>query len=41
MVLLGSSEIQGLLDKFPGFIGAVLVLDSGEVLELGDVRLAR
>jgi len=39
MVLLGSSEIQGLLYKYPGFIGAVLVLDSGEVLELGDVRL--
>jgi len=38
MVLLGSSKIQELLYKFPGFIGAVLVLDSGEVLELGDVR---
>jgi len=38
MILLGSHNIQELLYKFPGFIGAVLVLDSGEVLELGDVR---
>ena len=38
MILLGSHKIQELLYKFPGFIGAVLVLDSGEVLELGDVR---
>jgi len=40
-VLLGSERVSGLFEQASGFIGAVLVLENGDVLELGDVRLMR
>jgi len=40
-VLLGSEQVQELFERTDGFIGAVLVLDNGEILEFGDVRLKR
>jgi len=39
-VLLGSSAAE-LLGSVPGFIGAIVVLDSGEVLEYGKVEFTR
>ena len=38
-VLVGSEGMLDIYSQIPGFIGAVLVLNSGEVLEFGDVRL--
>jgi len=38
-VLLGSELVSGLFERTDGFIGAVLVLDDGYVLVIGDVRL--
>jgi len=36
-VLLGSEKIPEFFEKTPGFIGAVLVLENGELLELGEM----
>ena len=38
-VLMGSERVQGMFGQASGFIGAVLVLVNGDILELGDVRL--
>jgi len=40
-VLFGSELAAGLFERTNGFIGAVLVLENGDVLEFGDVRLIR
>jgi len=40
-VLLGSELVSGLFERTNGFIGAVLVLENGDVIEFGDVRLRR
>ena len=37
-VLLGSEKVSELFEGFQGFMGAVLVLENGRLLELGDVR---
>ena len=39
VILAGSEAAFELLDRAPGFIGAVLILDNGEILQYGDVRL--
>jgi len=39
-VLMGSERVQELFDRAPGFVGAALVLEDGEVLTFGDVRLS-
>ena len=39
-VLAGSEKAPEILLQAPGFIGAVLVLENGEVVTLGDVRFA-
>ena len=39
-VLGGSEKAPTLLTQVPGFIGAVLVLENGEIQTLGDVRFA-
>jgi len=36
-VLLGSDNVEDLFSRANGFIGAVIVLDSGELLKFGDV----
>jgi len=36
-ILLGSERASEIFEKAPGFIGAVLVLESGKVLRFGDV----
>ena len=38
-VLYGSEKVQELFEQVPGFIGAVLVLESGEVKTFGEVEL--
>jgi thiamine biosynthesis lipoprotein len=38
-VLLGSEGARELMDKIPGFVGAVLVLENGDVLTFGEVEL--
>ncbi|MCL2662853.1 MAG: FAD:protein FMN transferase [Oscillospiraceae bacterium] len=38
-VLLGSERAKALMENIPGFVGAVLVLENGDVLTLGDVEL--
>jgi len=40
-VLLGSEKIREFFENTPGFIGAVLVLKNGELLEYGDMVLVR
>ena len=40
-VLLGSELVVEMFERSSGFIGAVLVLENGEVLEFGDVRMKR
>jgi len=37
-ILMGSEEITEVLTNHYGFIGAVLILQDGEILEIGDVR---
>ena len=37
VVLLGSEKAASVLDRAPGFIGAVIVLESGEQLQYGDI----
>ena len=36
-VLLGSDRAAGVFANAPGFVGALLVLDSGELLQFGDI----
>jgi len=38
-ILMGSERTQELLDHIPGFVGAVLVLEDGEVLTFGEAYL--
>jgi thiamine biosynthesis lipoprotein len=38
IILAGSENTEALLKQIPGYIGAVLVLDTGELLRFGDVR---
>jgi thiamine biosynthesis lipoprotein ApbE len=38
-VLVGSERAKALMDKIPGFVGAVLVLKNGDVLTFGEVNL--
>jgi len=38
-VLLGSERAKELMDDLPGFVGAVLVLENGDVLTFGEVNL--
>jgi len=40
-VLLGSERARGIFDRFNGFTGAILVLENGDILEIGDVELTR
>ncbi|MCL2627578.1 MAG: FAD:protein FMN transferase [Oscillospiraceae bacterium] len=40
VILAGSREAAALFERVPGFIGAVLVLENGEVQIFGDVRFA-
>ena len=40
-VLLGSEKIPEYFEKTPGFIGAVLVLENGELIEFGDIKLVK
>jgi len=40
-ILAGSAKAMELLAQTPGFIGAILVIDDGEVLTFGDVRLVQ
>jgi hypothetical protein len=37
-VLLGSERALEIFDRASGFIGAVIVLDSGELLKVGKVE---
>jgi len=39
VILLGSEKAQEVFGQVPDFIGAVLVLDSGEILRLGNIEL--
>ena len=39
-VLVGSGKVEELFAKASGFIGAVIVLDSGGLLVFGDVEFA-
>ena len=41
LILMGSSNAEELFDKVTGFIGAVLVLDTGEILIYGDIDLIK
>jgi len=38
-VLLGSERAKDLMDSIPGFVGAALVLENGDVLTFGDINL--
>jgi len=38
-VLVGSERAKELMDNIPGFVGAVLVLENGELLTFGEVNL--
>jgi thiamine biosynthesis lipoprotein len=38
-VLVGSERAKELMEKIPGFVGAVLVLENGDVLTFGEVNL--
>jgi len=38
-ILLGSAKAAVLFEQTPGFIGAVLVLEDGEILIFGDIKL--
>ena len=38
-LLVGCEQAEGLLKRAPGFIGALLVLDNGELVQYGDVTL--
>ena len=38
ILLLGSSGAAVVLDESPGFIGAVMILDNGEILQYGNVE---
>jgi len=38
-ILLGSEKAQEIFGRVPDFIGAVLVLDSGEILRFGNIEL--
>jgi len=40
-ILKGSEAATEILGTHPGFIGAILILDSGEILEIGNVRGVR
>ena len=41
LVLVGSEGAQALLERVPGVMGAVLVLDSGELLVYGDIDFTK
>jgi len=38
-VLVGNEKAQEIFNRFSGFIGAIMVLESGEVLQIGNVEL--
>ena len=40
-ILVGSEKVPDIFEKTPGFIGAVLVLDNGELLKFGDMVFIR
>jgi len=40
-VLMGSEESKNLFDKTPGFIGAVLITDIGDMIIVGDIAFSR
>ena len=40
-LLLGSEKTANLVEQIPGFIGALLVLESGEIMQLGDISFQR
>jgi len=40
-VLAGSKKTSDLFDRVPGFLGAVLVLDNGDVLVFGDIQFTK
>jgi thiamine biosynthesis lipoprotein len=40
-VLLGSEKAKALMDEIPGFVGAVLVLDNGDVLTFGEAEFTK
>ena len=37
-LLVGSEKMKDLIDKIPGFIGALLVLENGELIQLGNIN---
>jgi len=41
ILLVGSEKAAGLFSQTPGFIGALLVLEDGELLEFGDIDFRR
>lgn len=40
-LLVGSEKMTSLTDQIPGFIGALLVLESGDLIELGDINFTK
>jgi thiamine biosynthesis lipoprotein len=38
IILAGSTSVEVLMDQIPGFVGAVLVLENGELRTFGDMR---
>jgi thiamine biosynthesis lipoprotein len=38
IILAGSTSVEVMMDEIPGFVGAVLVLENGELRTFGDVK---